>query len=377
MKENYIPVCRPLLPPADLIADYIRRIDGRRQYTNRGPLVQLLEQRLAARLGHPEHTVRTSASGTSALEVAILAAAGQPDPARPLALVPSFTFAATGLAVERCGYQPYFVDIDPHTWAVDAEALAHHPQLDRVGLIVPVAAYGVMPDMRALEALHAKTGLPVVVDAAAAFEQILDRPDLISETVVLTVSFHATKTFSTGEGGAILWRNADGQDRAVQLANFGFRLGRQSLVGGLNAKMSEYHAAVGLAMLDGFDATRRSYAVASGHYRDTARGTALSGKLHLPPQISSAYAMFETDDQGTFLRAEDRLLAAGVETRRWYEAGLHVQPHFAGCAHDPVPVTDDLCKRLIGLPMAPDLSAADVASVMQALHHVTTCTAVA
>lgn len=367
MGKAFIPVCRPLLPAADAVAEYIRRIDSRRHYTNRGPLVQQLEGRLARRLGQEAHAVRTTSSGTSALEVAILAAAGPPAPSRPLALVPSFTFAATALAVERCGYRPHFVDVDPRTWTVDPEALTAHSALDRTGLIVPVAPYGAMPDIRALEALRARTGVPVVVDAAAAFEQILDRPELISDTVPLAVSFHATKTFSTGEGGGIFWRDAEGQDRAVQLANFGFRLGRESLVGGLNAKMSEYHAAVGLAMLDGFDDCRRAYRAVTQLYREGARRVNLAGRLHLSPEVSSAYALFEAGDQAGFLRAEAQLLADRVETRRWYEAGLHAQPYFAERDRDLIPVTADLCKRLIGLPMAPDLAAADVTTVLGAL----------
>lgn len=370
MRTEYIPVCRPLLPQAAAIADYIRTIDARRFYTNRGPLTCLLEERLAGHLGQPAHVVRTASSGTAALEVAILAAAGSralPSKDRRLALLPAFTFAATALAVERCGFRPHFVDVDATTWMPDPDALLHHPLIGQAGLIVVVAPYGVMPDMRALENLQAATGVPVVVDAAAAFEQILDHPELISPTVPVMVSFHATKTFSTGEGGAVLWDSREGQDRVVQVANFGFRGSRECRIGGTNAKMSEYHAAVGLAMLDSFTDRRRDYARVARLYRDLAAGQDLGGRLHLPPAVSSAYVLFEAQDGPTFLQAETTLLDLFVETRRWYESGLHVQPHFAREGQDPLPVTADLSARLLGLPVFPDMGEADILSILAAL----------
>lgn len=366
-RTDFVYVCRPQLPEAEAIAAYIRQIDASRHYSNRGPLVRQLEERLAAGFDRPAHAVRTTSSGTSALEVAILAKAGLAGPDRPLALIPSFSFAATGLAIERCGYRAHFVDIDPDTWAVDPVALAAHPLLDQVGLIVAVAPYGVLPDMRALEALHLATGVPVVVDAAAAFEAVLDHPGQISASVPMSLSFHATKTFSTGEGGAVLWDDAAGQDMVQQVSNFGFFLSRECKVAGTNAKMSEYHAAVGLAMLDGFDARRRDYARVAALYTRAAELCDPGGRLLLPPRVSSAYALYEARDEAHFLHAERVLLDGKVETRRWYEDGQHTQPHFRASGADPLPVTDSLGRRLVGLPMAHDLAAQDVAWVVRLL----------
>lgn len=365
--RDFIYVCRPQLPEADAIAGYLRTIDARRLYTNRGPLVNLLEERLSREMDAPRHGVHTASSGTSALEVAILAHAGLARAERPLALIPSFTFAATGLAVERCGYRAHFVDIDPATWAADPAALARHPRLAEAGLIVGVAPYGILPDMAGFEALQRDTGVPVVIDAAAAFEQVVTRPAPLSKTVPLTLSFHATKTFSTGEGGAVIWGDRDGQGKVTQVSNFGFFLSRECKVAGTNAKMSEYHAAIGLAMLDAFDARKRDYAAVARAYEAAARGRDLGGRLHLPARVSSAYALFEADSTAGFLAAEAHLLEHHVETRRWYEAGQHVQPHFRACPADPLPVTDSLSARLLGLPMAHDLSAGDVAHIVACL----------
>lgn len=369
--RDFIYVCRPQLPEADAIAGYLRTIDARRLYTNRGPLVNLLEERLALEMDAPRHCVHTASSGTSALEVAILAHAGLATPERPLALIPSFTFAATGLAIERCGYRAHFVDIDPETWAVDPAALAHHPRLAEAGLIVGVAPYGVLPDMAGFERLQQDTGVPVVIDAAAAFEQVVTRPAPVSETVPLSLSFHATKTFSTGEGGAVIWGDRTGQNRVTQVSNFGFFLSRECKVAGTNAKMSEYHAAIGLAMLDAFEERRRDYAAVARAYEAAARGRDLGGRLHLPGRVSSAYVLFEADTADGFLTAEAHLLERQVETRRWYEAGQHVQPHFSTAPADPLPATESLSARLLGLPMAHDLSAEDAAYIVDCLAEAT------
>lgn len=98
------------------MAAYLCVADGARHYTNRGQLVRRLESRLAEALGLPDHGSRSASNSTSAIEIAVLALAGPARPDRPLPLIPSYSFAVTGLAVERLGYWPLFTDIDPATW---------------------------------------------------------------------------------------------------------------------------------------------------------------------------------------------------------------------------------------------------------------------
>ncbi len=359
MPAPFLPVCRPMLPPAAAIAAYLRESDATRHYTNRGPLVRRLEARLSDQLGLDQQSVRTASNGTSAIEIAIIATAGTAGPERPYALIPSYTFAATALAAERCGYQPLFCDVDPLTWSIDLASVAQHPVLDKIGLILAVAPYGRKPQMREAEALTAATGITVVMDAAACFERLLDDPTLVSTTVPMTISFHATKTFSTGEGGAVFWNNPLGQEAVVKAANFGFNLSRRSETAGTNAKMSELHAAVGLAMLDSFDQRRRDYADTVAQWAEVTAG--LPGQMHLPAKLASVYVVWETPTAQIMDQAIDTLTKANVDSRRWYEAGLHLQPHFLRLSGPemqtiPLPVTQDLGNRLLGLPMAHDLT---------------------
>lgn len=362
---DWIAVYRPELPPAEAIAAYLRRCDAARFYSNRGPLVRELEARLAAAFGQPAEALRSAASGTAAIEAAILAHAGPATPERPLALVPGYTFAATALAAERCGYRVAFLDVDPDSWCLTPAAVAADPRLGDAGLVLPVAAYGRMPDIAGFAALQAETGVKVVVDAAAATEALMDTPGHVTAALPLALSFHATKTFSTGEGGAVVWADPEGQARVEQVSNFGFRLSRECKVAGLNAKMSEYHAAVGLAMLDGFALRRRAYAAVTTAWQAAATG--LTGRLHLPPDLASIYVLWEAPSAAAMIRAEATLTEAGIETRRWYEAGLQAQPHFARETQPPLPVTADLGARLLGLPMSHDLPRRAIGRIAVAL----------
>ena len=363
----FLPVCRPQLPPAQAVARYLEQADAARHYTNRGPLVQRLEQRLAETLNLPGHAVRTASTGTTAIEIAVLATAGPAQPERPFALLPSFTFAATALAVERLGYRPLFTDVDPLTWAMDLAAVRHHPQLDRVGVIVSVAPFGRRPDLSRAEDLHQQTGIPVVIDAAASFESVLDSAPHVSVTVPVTLSFHATKTFSTGEGGAVLWDNPAGADVLVRAANFGFNFSRRSESAGTNAKMSEIHAAVGHAMLDSFGQRRRDYATTTALWRQKLR--ALPGISHVSPDLASVYIMWEAPSAADLSRAQDALTAANIDSRLWYEKGLHDMPHFRAdsLTGSGFPVTEDLGSRLLGLPMAHDLGGSDMDRVVSTI----------
>lgn len=361
-------VQRPLLPTHAAIAPYLDRIDESRWYSNRGPLVWELERRLAAQFGAGDFSVALLSNGTAAIEAAILAHAGNATPERPLALMPSYSFVATAQAAIRCGYTPCFLDIDADSWMLDPEALAFHPALERAGVVVAVAAYGKRPDMAGWERFQADTGCPVVIDAAASFEQFERDPSLISEQVPATLSLHATKAYSTAEGGAVLWKAPKGWLRSVLISNFGMNDARRCEFDGFNGKLSEYHAAVGLAQLDQWADRRARLETVAAHYAAAADAAGpLPGRLHLSPEISGAYVLLDCTDEAAADRACARLSEAGIGSRRWYGRGLHLEPFLAGRGHDDLPVTEALSGTHVGLPGAVDLTEAEIALVVETL----------
>ena len=364
-RQRRIPVQRPLLPESAAILPYLKALDEDRWYTNRGRLAWQLEESLSERFGCRSHSVISFSSGTIALEAAILAHAGQANPERPLALLPAYTFIATAQAAIRCGYQLHFTDVDPQTWMLDPSAIACHPQLAHAGLILPVAACGRMPDMLGWERVQTATGVPVVIDAAASFEQFLATPGSVSDHVPAAMSFHATKSFTTAEGGAVLWNNAYALLRLAQISNFGLDDTRVCKLPGMNGKMSEYHAAVGLACLDQWPARSARHAAVAAAWSAAARHW--PGHIVTTPKVSAAYVLFDARDAAVAESVAKALDAAGIDTRRWYGEALHRQPFLCGEAADPLPVTEDLAARHLGLPAAIDLSADEITAIANAV----------
>jgi dTDP-4-amino-4,6-dideoxygalactose transaminase len=364
MAPHRIQVMRPRLPPAERLLPYLRRVDQTRIYSNWGPLERELAERLGVHLGVPGG-VMTASSGTAALVGGILAVAGRAQAARPLAVVPSFTFIATAAAVEQCGYEPLILDIDRETWTLDASALLRQPALDRVGVVVPVAPFGRPVAQAPWRSFEAATGIPVVIDGAASFDVIAESPDPAIGDVPLALSFHATKAFATGEGGAVVCTNPALVDRVGEALNFGLSVSRDSMAPSINGKLSEYHAAVGLAELDGWDDKRRALHDVASRYRAALRADGLEGRLE--SAVSSAYCLFRCESADEVVRLLAALDAHGIDHRRWYGSGLHRQTHLRGLPHPPAPVTEAVSQQLVGLPVAPDLSDEDIARVARAL----------
>lgn len=358
------------MPRAARLLPYLETIDANRWYTNRGELVNVLEARLGDRLGGGRAKVISAASGTAAIEAAILATAGRATLQRPFALLPAYTFVATACAVERCGYLPYLLDIEPDTWALAARRLEDHPMLQRAGVVVPVAPYGCAIEQADWVEFASRTKVPVVIDAAAGFEAVAADPQRCTGTIPVALSFQATKAFSCGEGGAVIWSDADGLLRVVRSLNFGILWKRESTSPGTNGKMSEYHAAVGLASLDEWDLTCRANRAAVEAYGRAAQAFGLRERLVLAPDIASNYALL---DAGSARAANDlvgALRAQKIESRRWYGRGLHHEPYWRSAHRDPLPHTDRIAPAVIGLPMSCDILPADIERTIETASHV-------
>ncbi len=354
-----IPVARPLLPDTASLTPYLTRIDEGRWYSNFGPLLTDLERRLTARLAKPAQ-LATVANGTLAITLALQALGCEPG---DLCVIPAWTFTATAHAVRQAGLEPWLLDVDPDTWMLDpaavVAALATAP--GPVAAIVPVAAFGRMPDLDAWAKVARHTGVPVVVDGAAAFDALNRAP------VPVTVSLHATKSVSTGEGGFIASDDADFIARFKALTTFGFEGDRYSRVTATNAKLSEYAAAVGLASLDAWSHTRTRLSFLAQQIRAT---------LALTPQIGfqkgwgatwlSSVCVVATPD-GRASQIAAALAQAGIDTRAWWGEGIHHQPAFEGALRTALPVTDRLAASTLGLPFYVDMPDTEIWRLVDAL----------
>ncbi len=352
-------VAQPWLPPAERVLPYLQRIDEQRRYTNFGPLVGELEQRLAERFEGPASVTAVS-SGTQALALALRAAT---DDAPGYCALPSWTFVATAHAALLAGLKPWFLDVDPETWMLDPAEVraAFEDAPGRIGAVAAVCAFGRMADIEAWARFRDDTGVPVVLDAAAAFDALTDA------TLPAAVSLHATKALGAGEGGFVAARDAAFAERVRELSSFGFRGSRLSHLPATNAKMSEYAAAVGLASLDGWPSSRLRYLLAAQRLR--------MALIDLPEvgfqpgwglQWVSSVCVVALPE-GASEPVAGRLKAAGIDTRRWWGEGCHANPAFSLVRRQPLPATRVLAESTLGLPFAIDLEPAQAERIAEAL----------
>ena len=357
---DLMPVLRPRLPSSAEILPYLQSIDERRWYSNCGPLVTRLELQLSRHFGLESGGVVTTANATVGLTAALLALGV---PAGSFCLLPSWTFCATPHAARAAGMNPWFHDVDPRTWALDPDAVLRSLEGigGPVGAVVVVSPFGAPVDMGAWEAFEERTGISVVVDAAAGFDSV--RPSRIPSVV----SLHATKILGAGEGGFIATTGSGLRDRLQACCNFGFQDTRSAALPALNAKMSEYHAAVALAGLASWPDLRRRHTRIAEWYRLHI------GRLEgasLQPGYATGWAAGTTSvilPPRSVPRIARGLLRQGIETRAWWGEGCHQQPAFADCARGNLSATEDLGGRVLGLPHFPDMEERDVERVAQAL----------
>jgi dTDP-4-amino-4,6-dideoxygalactose transaminase len=155
--------------------------------------------------------------------------------------------------------------------------------------------------------------------------------------------------------------------RVTQALNFGFYGMRDSQLASTNGKMSEYHAAVGLAELDGWKKKQSALAGVIDCYQRLTRQAHLSERLIVSPDVSTSYVLFVCRSKDESASIQEELERSAVDFRLWYGTGLHKHTYFSDLPRDRLDVTEAIAPRLLGLPIAPDLSEASVDRVVKAL----------
>ena len=355
-----LPVARPRLPGAEALLPYLRLIDANRNYTNFGPLVAKLEARLAARLGVDPSCVGAVSNATAGLTLALQSLT---EGRSGVCLIPSWTFVATAHAVAAAGFTPFLVDVDEDSWAMTpAIALEAVSRIDGpVAAIMPVAPFGAPIDTAAWDRFTALTGIPVVIDAAAGHDAVC-----VGDTPAV-VSLHATKILGAGEGGYVVCRRPELVVAVKQRSNFGFYGSRNAEVVAFNAKMSEYHAAIGLASMDAYAVDTERFRSVAQAYRDHLAGCADVafqpgfGRRWLSSVCVVRFAGIDSQ------RIAACLNEAGVDSRAWWGSGVHAQTAFVDLPRLPLHTTEMLARETLGLPYFVDMPSVDIAMVCRVL----------
>ncbi len=256
---------------------------------------------------------------------------------------------------------PVFVDIEEQTFCIDADLIGA-AITPRTSAILATHVYGYPCDVLRIEAIAQRHGLRVIYDGAHAFGTRVAGRSLLSYGDIATCSFHATKLFHTGEGGAMLVNDQALSQRINLLKSFG-HVGDEHFTLGINGKNSELHAAMGLCLLPrvmGFIETR---ATLYETYRHELDGLPLSYPV-VPADTDYNYAYFPVlfEDEAQLLLAKALLSAYEIDTRRYFFPSLNHLPYLPGNAA-PCPVSEDAAVRVLCLPFYPQLDPAEVVRI--------------
>ncbi|QYR19857.1 aminotransferase class I/II-fold pyridoxal phosphate-dependent enzyme [Paenibacillus sp. sptzw28] len=363
-----IPFLRPNLVSKDDYLDLLAEIDASRIYSNYGPMNDRFEQRLTAELFDGTGRLTTVNNATTGL---ILAISRCKRPGGKYALMPSFTFPAAPLAALWCGLEPYFIDIRQGDWCMDETKLEEAVTLlaGQAAVIVPYAAFGTCMDLSAYSR-WLKSGIPVVVDAAASIGSSGRHGQFGKgfEGAVI-YSFHATKTFGIGEGGLVYSADEELIADIRRASNFGFSDARESAMQGMNGKLPEYAAAVGLATLARFNGKIAERQRVSGLYLKQLSKHGLMKRGWRMQKVSGRIAPSflpvlcpENQQNTVYLKG---LADLGVQARSYFHPACHEQLMFRHCPSGTLETTEQISGRILSLPLWEEMKTEHVERIVQ------------
>ncbi len=354
MTDRDIYVTQPALPPLEEFIPYLQQIWTNKILTNGGPFHQQLEKALCEYLGVGHISLFTN--GTLALVTALqaLRVTGE-------VITTPYSFVATSHSLLWNGIKPVFADINQDTLNLDPARLesAITPQTTA---IMPVHCYGHPCEVEAIQKIADNYNLKVIYDAAHAFGVQDDNGSILRHGDLSVLSFHATKVFNTFEGGAIICPDAKTKIRIDQLKNFG-HVGEVTVVApGINGKMSEFNAALGLLQLkyvgQAIELRKEIYFA----YRDRLDGVKGIRCLSDAGEKVANYSYFPILVGADYPLSRDQLYqnlkAHGIHPRRYFYPLISDFPMYRGLpsAHrENLPVATTAAQQVLCLPIYPDL----------------------
>ncbi|GAA0137569.1 DegT/DnrJ/EryC1/StrS family aminotransferase [Paenibacillus sp. YSY-4.3] len=346
-----IQVTKTHLPNIDKYQGYVREIFQSNQLTNNGVLVRELENRLCSYLNVP-YVVLVS-NGTLALQLAykLLDLKGE-------VLTTPFSFVATTSSLVWEGLKPAFVDIDPETFNLDYSRIAKKIT-NQTSCILPVHVFGNPCEVEEINKIAEENGLKVIYDAAHAFGTTYKDNSILNYGDVSILSFHSTKIFHTIEGGALIVQDEELYQRAKRLINFGFGMHGIPEELGINAKMNEFQAAMGLCLLDDIDEIIKQRANIHDCYMERLSGVPGISFVYFNEFGTRNYSYFPIllDSENTVLSVKSAMESQNIYPRRYFYPSLDKLPYIDS---SEMKNSGDIAKRILCLPMYGELKEAEI-----------------
>lgn len=355
-------VTQPSLPPLDEFLPYLEKIWESKTLTNNGPFHQQLEAALCKHLGVPY--ISLFANGTLALMTALKALRIQGE-----VITTPYSFVCTSHSLLWNNLQPVFVDIDPLTQNLDPARIeeAITPQTTA---ILPVHCYGVPAAMERIQQIADVYGLKVIYDAAHAFGVRSEQGSVLNAGDLSVLSLHATKVFNTFEGGAIVCKDPKVKQRIDYLKNFGFADEVTVMAPGINGKMSEINAAMGLLQLQHVDAAVARRLAIYHMYKVLLEDIPGIELMHIPGKLQWNGAYLAVYVKPGFALSRDALYehlkANGVNGRRYFYPLISSMPMYRGLpSANPanLPMAHRAASEVLCLPIYPNLADHEVETI--------------
>lgn len=367
MNEKQITVTSPLLPALDEFHDLLKEIWDSKWITNNGQFHQQLEKALCEYLGVEFLSLFTN--GTLPLITALQAMhiTGE-------VITTPYSFVATTHALWWNGIKPVFVDIDPTNCGMDPDKI-EAAITSRTTAILPVHCYGKPCDSVRIQAIADKYGLKVIYDAAHAFGVGLNGESILRQGDMSTLSFHATKVYNTAEGGALIVKDAETKKRVDYLKNFGFAGETEVVAPGINSKMDEIRAALGLLNLKQVDVAIEKRHKVAVKYREALRNVKGIRFFDDMPGVKHNYSYFPI-----FVNAEEygmtrdelyfKMREKGVYGRRYFYPLISTFSTYCGLESskpENLPNATRIANEVICLPMHHGLSDEDFQRIISCI----------
>jgi dTDP-4-amino-4,6-dideoxygalactose transaminase len=356
-------VTQPELPPLEEFMPYLQKIWDARVLTNGGPFHKMFEAALCEYLGVKHVCLFTNATIALVTALQSLRIAGE-------VITTPYSFVATAHSLMWNGIKPVFVDVDPVTLNMDP-ARIEAAITPHTTAIMPIHCYGTPCDVEGIQRIADNYNLKVIYDAAHAFgvrrEEEGELRSVLNHGDLSVLSFHATKVFNTFEGGAIICPDAKTKQRIDHLKNFGFVNETTVVATGINGKMSEFNAALGLLQLKHVDEAIARRGAVEAQYRALLRDVpgirmldrsagATPNHSYFPILVGPDYALGR---DGLYQRLRDE----DVMARRYFYPLISDFPMYRGLpSADPalLPVARQASDQVLCLPIYPSLDDADV-----------------
>ena len=355
MNDKPIYVTKPSLPPLEEYIEILRGVWDRGILTHNGPLVQKFEKDLATKLNINNFVAVTN--GTIAIQMAIKALELKGE-----IITTPFTWIATISAIKWEGCTPVFCDIDPETLNIDPtkiEALI----TEKTVAIMPVHVFGNPCDVDTIEVIAKKHHLKVIYDGAHAIGSTYKGKSLLEYGDITATSLHATKLLNTAEGGGCITKDYELHEKLKRIRFFGYNEQKDIVEDGFNGKMTEVHAALGVANMKYFDEVLLDRKQKYNLYKQKLVGVDfLRFQVSKIGETNYSYFPVIFDSEERLIDSEERLSKSNIFPRRYFYPSVNTYTHIVD--YQECPISEDISRRILCLPLYKNLNPDDITKII-------------